>query len=105
MIIYDLKSYQPLDKRQCKSIAWDNSKLLICDNKRTDFLGYIFSAVISVKNKFQMKKNEVKTTKRKMQSKMDDEIQNQLILLGLSPDGDKLHSDNDNDAKVQMTEK
>lgn len=51
-----------------------------------------------------MKKNEMKTTKRKMQSKMDDEIQKQLILLRLSPEGDKLSSDDDNDAQVQMTE-
>lgn len=50
-----------------------------------------------------MKQNEIKTNERKIQCKMDDEIQNQLFPLRLSPEGDKLRPYDDNDAKVQMT--
>lgn len=46
----------------------------------------------------------MKTNERKMQPKMDDGIQNQLVPLRLSPEGDKLCPDGDNEVKVQMTE-
>lgn len=64
----------------------------MCDKKRTEFLRSYVSAVISVKNKFQMKKSEMKTTERKMQSKMDQDIQNQLIFLRLFPEVARLCS-------------
>lgn len=38
-----------------------------------------FSVVISVKDKFQMEKNKMKTTERRMQSKMEEEMQNQFL--------------------------
>lgn len=45
-------------------MAWVNYKILMYDKREQNSSGHIFSAVISVKNKFQMEKSKMKTTEK-----------------------------------------